>query len=100
MNTSSFNLGRYSRLALLLLMLAAQGIAVAHDIGDSHGLQSHPCSTCIIGHGLGTAVSSSYETPLLQAYTTFAPIPVLGASLTPRINCNCPRAPPASPWNT
>jgi len=81
-------------------MLAAQGIAVAHDIGDSHGLQSHPCSICIIGNGLGTAVTSSYETPLLQTYTTFAPIPVIGASLTPRINSHCPRAPPASLRNT
>lgn len=100
MNTSSFNLGRYSRLALLLLMLAAQGIAVAHDIGDGHGLKSHPCSTCIIGQGLGAAVSSSYETPSLQAYRTFATIPAIAPSLTPRVSCHCARAPPASPWNT
>ena len=100
MNPSSFNLGRYSRLALLLLMLAAQGITVAHDLGDHHGLKSHPCSTCIIGHGLGIAVSSSCETPPLQVYQTFVPIRGISAALPPRVNCHCARAPPVSPWNT
>ncbi|MCB1690775.1 MAG: hypothetical protein KDI33_19915 [Halioglobus sp.] len=100
MNTSSFNLGRYSRLALLLLMLAAQGIAVAHDLGDGHGLTSHPCSSCIIGHGLGTAVNNSCETPVLQVHRAFAPVHAITATLAPRTSCHCARAPPVSPWNT
>jgi hypothetical protein len=100
MNPSSFNLGRYPRLALLLLMLAAQGIAVAHDIGDAHGLNSHPCSSCIIGHGLGTAVSTSYETPRLQAYQPLATAHSIAATLTSRTNCHFARAPPIFSWNT
>ncbi len=100
MNPSSFNLGRYSRLALLLLMLAAQGITVAHDLGDHHGLTSHPCSSCIIGHGLGVAVSRSYETPPLQVYQTSAPILACTATLPTRVNCHSARAPPVSAWNT
>ena len=100
MHISTFNLGRYSRLALLLLMLAAQGFAVAHDIGDGHGLTSHPCSTCIIGHGLGVAVSSSYETSPLQVYQTSVPIHASTATLPTRVNCHCARAPPLSSWNT
>ena len=100
MTTSSFNLGRYSRLALLLLLLAAQGMAVAHDIGDNHGLKSHPCSTCIIGHGLGIAVNSSCETPALQVYRALVPIHAITATLPTRVNCHCARAPPLSSWNT
>ena len=100
MKFSPYNLGRYTRLSLLLLLLTAQGIAVAHDLGDSHGLMSHPCSTCIIGHGLGTAVSFSYQTPPLQVYRTLTPIHSTTAILASRVNCHCARAPPISSWNT
>lgn len=97
MNTPSLNLGRYSRLALLLLMLASQGIAVAHDIGDNHGLKSHPCSSCIIGHGLGAAISASFDTPALPFYRAFAPAHPITANLCSRVNCHKARAPPVSP---
>jgi hypothetical protein len=81
-------------------MLAAQGFAVAHDIGDGHGLQSHPCSTCIMGHGLGTAVSGSLEVTPLQLYQAFAPTPSITVALASRTNTHLARAPPAAPWNT
>jgi hypothetical protein len=100
MYTSTFKLGRYSRLALLLLMLAAQGLAVAHTISDGHGLQSHPCSTCIIGHGLGAAVSGSYDASPLQVYQAFDPAPSITATLASRSDWHLARAPPGAPWNT
>ena len=100
MHTSTFNLGRYSRLALLLFMLAAQGFAVAHDIGDGHALQSDPCPSCIIGHGLGAAISAKYDTPPFQAYQAFTPIACSTAIPTSRVNCHLARAPPKSLRNT
>jgi hypothetical protein len=100
MNPASFNLGRYSRLALLLLLLTAQGIAVAHDIGDSHALKSDLCATCIIGHGLGTAVGSSYAASPLQVCQTFAAVHSITATPAPHTNCHFARAPPLSSWNT
>lgn len=100
MTNSFFNLGRSARLALLLLMLAAQGIAFAHDIGDSHSLTSDPCASCVIGHGLGTAVSSSCAAPSLQLYQPPLPAYSNAATPTPRTNYHLARAPPAFSWNT
>jgi hypothetical protein len=100
MNTSSFNLGRYSRLALLLLMLAAQGIAVAHDIGDSHSLKSDPCASCIIGHGLGTAVTSGCEALPLPVCQPAVPARSNAAPLASPTHCHLARAPPVSSRNT
>lgn len=51
-------LGRHLRLVLLLLVLAAQSIANAHELDSSHPLDSHPCSVCLVGHGLGAAVNA------------------------------------------
>jgi hypothetical protein len=59
-------LGRKLRLVLLLLVLAAQGIANAHELGSSHALDSHPCSVCLVGHGLGAAVNAHPDVPQLQ----------------------------------
>ena len=100
MTHSSFDLGRPARLALLLLMLAAQGIAFAHDLGDSHSLNSDPCATCVIGHGLGTAVSSSCAAPSLQLYQP--PLAAYSNAATPtsRTNHHPARAPPPFSWNT
>ena len=100
MNSSLSNFGRYSRLALLLLMLAAQGISAAHDIGDSHSLKSDLCSTCIIGHGLGAGVSVSYETPALRTYQPLASIHSIAAPLSARTDCHLARAPPLFSRNT
>jgi hypothetical protein len=100
MNPLLFNLGFYSRLTLLLLMLAAQGIAVAHENGDSHELKSHSCSTCIVGHGLGVAIGASSDTPPVQVYQAFSPINPVATTLASRVNCHHTRAPPAFSWNT
>ena len=94
MNLCAYNPGRYARLVLLLLMLAAQSIAVAHGIGENHGLESHSCATCIIGQGLGTAVSVNYETPTLHPYQAFALTRSNTVTLAPRTNCHAARAPP------
>jgi hypothetical protein len=100
MKLSTFNLGHYSRLTLLLLMLGAQGIAAAHDIGNGHALNSDVCATCVIGNGLGTAVGASYETPPLRVCQTHAPVHSITAALASRVNCHFARAPPLSFWNT
>ena len=100
MKTSPYNLGRYARLTLILLMLMAQGVAIAHDVGDNHGLQSHPCATCIIGHGLGAAVNTSCDTPLLRAYQPQIPAQAMTAPLALRPGCHPARAPPLLSWNT
>ena len=100
MNKSPYNLGRYARLTLVLLMLMAQGFAIAHDVGDNHGLQSHPCATCIIGHGLGAAVSVNYESPLLRSYQPQVPPLAITATLASRPGCHLARAPPLLSWNT
>ena len=94
MNLSPKNLGRYARLSLLLLMLAAQGIAAAHEIGDSHALNSDLCATCIIGHGLATAVGANYAIPP-QVCHVFTPVVAMNATLISRVNCHCARAPPS-----
>ena len=94
MKHPTYILGRYARLTLLLLMLAAQSIAVAHDIGEDHGLQSHSCATCIIGQGLGTAVSVSYETPIQYLCHTFAPASSTTAAQAPTTHFHLARGPP------
>ena len=94
MKVSAHNPGRYARLALLLLMLAAQSISVAHDIGQDHGLQSHSCATCIIGQGLGTAVSVSYDTLTLYPCHIFAPAGSTIAALAPTTRYHFARGPP------
>jgi len=89
-------LGRYPRLALLLLMLAAQGIANAHELGDSHAITSDSCATCIIGHGLGTAVSVSHDAPQIQVYHALIANHVIISAAVSRTGSNFARAPPAS----
>ena len=66
-------LGRKLRLVLLLLVLAAQGIANAHELGSSHTLDSHPCSICLGGHGLGAAINAHPDVPQLQVGQALVP---------------------------
>ena len=94
MKLFAYNPGRYVRLALLLMMLAAQSIAVAHDIGQDHGLQPHSCATCIIGQGLGTAVGVSFDTPAQYACHTFTPASSTTATPAPTIRYHLARGPP------
>jgi len=96
MNVPFSRLGRYPRLALLLLMLAAQGVANAHELGDSHAITSDSCATCIIGHGLGTAVTDSpvaLQIPFCHAPVSLQSITNLAIS---RTHSHFARAPPAS----
>jgi hypothetical protein len=96
MKLSYFKLGRYPRLALLLLMLAAQGIANAHEFGDSHAITSDSCATCTIGHGLGTAVSASHEAPQIEVYHALITNHVIISAAVSRTYSRLARAPPAS----
>jgi hypothetical protein len=100
MNLSAFQLSRTLRLAMLLLMLASQGIVSAHALGDSHSLETDTCSTCVIGHGLGSALAASYEAAPLQVSRAS---PLLQSTVSTRVTrttSQFARAPPGSVWNT
>ena len=96
MKPSTFKLGRYPRLALLLLMLAAQGIVNVHALDDSHSHNSDSCATCIIGHGLGAAVSVSHYAPQIQVYHALIANDVIISAAVSRSCSNFARAPPSS----
>ncbi len=100
MNLSSFTLSRYLRLTLLLLMLASQGIVNAHELGDSHSFEADTCTTCIIGHGLGTAVSVCHEAPQVQARHALVPVHATTHTPVSHTTCHLARAPPVSSRNT
>lgn len=95
MKLSSVQLGRYPRLVLLLLLLAAQGIANAHELGASHAPTADSCASCIIGHGLGAAVSVSPDAPQLEiGHALIANYPLTRA-VPSRTFSHFARAPPA-----
>jgi hypothetical protein len=97
MNLSAFQLSRSLRLALLLLMLASQGIVNAHALGDQHLLETDSCSTCVIGHGLGAAIGVSHEAPPVQVWRASQPLqPTIGVRFA-RTYSHFARAPPALP---
>jgi hypothetical protein len=100
MNLSSFTLSRGLRLALLLLMLASQGIVSAHALSDKHLLDTHTCSTCVIGHGLGAALGTAHEVPQLQIYRATPPFQAAVPARAARITSQFARAPPGAVWNT
>lgn len=100
MNLPPLNMDRSLRLVLLLLMLAAQGIVNAHELGDNHSLDSHLCSTCVVGHGLGTALSVSYEAPQLQVCHALLPIDAASVKQVSRTHWHFARAPPGALRNT
>jgi hypothetical protein len=95
MTLSAFKPGRCLRLALLLLMLAAQGVVNAHELGASHAFDSGTCATCVIGHGLGTAVSVSHESPQVPVCHALTPIDPITVTLRSHTHCHFARAPPA-----
>jgi len=96
MNLFSFTLNRRLRLALLLLLLAAQGIVNAHDLDDSHAFKADACATCIIGHGLGVAVSVCHDVPQIRLYQVWTPIHAITTTAVSRTQCHHARAPPGS----
>lgn len=100
MNLSAFQLSRSLRLALLLLMLASQGIVNAHALGDQHLLETDTCSTCVIGHGLGAAIGASHDAPPVQVRHASAPQQATVCARVARTTCHFARAPPGSSWNT
>jgi len=89
-------LGRNLRLALLLLLLASQGIANAHEQSTGHSLDSHLCSVCLIGHSLGAAVSANSDLPQLSATCAVGLTQPVAAVLISHRNEYLARAPPAS----
>jgi hypothetical protein len=100
MNLSAFQLSRSLRLALLLLMLASQGLVNAHALGDQHLLETDTCSTCVIGHGLGTALGTSYDAPALLVWHASQSLQATVSARVARTTCHFARAPPGSIWNT
>jgi hypothetical protein len=100
MHLTSFTISRGLRLALLLLMLASQGIANAHALGDSHSLETDTCATCVIGHGLGAALGDSFEAAPAQIVRVLLPLQATVSARVARTTCHFARAPPDSPWNT
>lgn len=94
MNSSVVTLGRWSRLALLLLLLAAQGVAVAHDLDSSHSPAADSCAICITGHGLGAAVAASCDTPSWHVLPPQPAVQPVVATLAGRSTCHLARAPP------
>jgi hypothetical protein len=99
MKLSSCTLSRYLRLSLLLLMLAAQGVVNAHELGDSHALQSDPCTTCLVGHGLGAAVSVNFEAPQVQIGHLVIPTYSIPDVSVSRTQTHFARAPPGTLCN-
>ena len=73
MSTSPHILGRSLRLVLLLLLLAAQGFVTAHELDSGHTLDSHACSVCVVGHGLGAAITAQPDVPQLQVVQASVP---------------------------
>lgn len=100
MNLSSFTLGRSLRLALLLLMLASQGIVSVHALDAAHHLDTDNCPTCVIGHGLGAALDAVNEGPLVQAYRVIPAMQPTVAAGAARVTSQFARAPPGALWNT
>ena len=96
MNLSSASIGRHMRLALLLLLLAAQGSVSAHELGSTHSLDSHLCSICLTGHGLAGAVNVHADVPQVQIAQTALSTPSIADVLVSRGHYYFTRAPPGS----
>ena len=92
--TSHHRIGRNLRLVLLLIMLAAQGIANSHELGAQHSFDSPLCSICVLGHGLGAAVTSQAYAPQLQINPTPASVGLTATPLSARYSHYHSRAPP------
>lgn len=100
MNLSSFTLGRHLRLALLLLLLAAQGSVSAHELGSTHSLDSHLCSICLTGHSLAGALNVHPDVPQVQIALATPLIHSIDDVLVSRGHYYFTRAPPGSLCNT
>jgi hypothetical protein len=73
MHISTHILSRNLRLVVLLLLLASQGIVNAHELGSSHALDTDTCSVCVVGHGLGAAITAQPGVPQLQVVQASGP---------------------------
>ena len=89
-------IGRNLRLILLLLLLASQGIANAHEQSPGHSFDSHLCSVCLIGHSLTPAVNANSDVPQLSAACAVGLTQPVVAVLISHRNKYLARAPPAS----
>ena len=89
-------IGRNLRLILLLLLLASQGIANAHEQSAGHSFDSHLCSVCLIGQSLSAAVSANSDVTQLSAAGAVGLPQPIAAVLIPHRNYYSTRDPPAS----
>jgi hypothetical protein len=96
MNLSFLNPGRYLRFAMLALLLAAQGVSYAHELGHFDSAESGYCSTCSIGNGLGAGVSVSHEAPSVIQNHAQASVSLISFHPVSRINPHFARGPPRS----
>ena len=85
-----------SRLALLVLMLAAQGAAYAHEIGHFESGNSNFCEICSIGSSLDNAVTISHDIPTVQSGICSHSLSTFVAVFDKAAPTNFARAPPLS----
>lgn len=88
--------GRHMRLFLLLLLLASQGIANAHEQSAAHSFDSHLCSVCLIGQSLDAAIGASFDVPQVPTACGIGLTQPVAAILISHTNHYLTRAPPAS----
>jgi hypothetical protein len=95
MRIYSHILGRNLRLLLLLALLGAQGVASAHELEESHSAQSHICSICIAGIGLGAAIPVQACVPQVRVCQNAIPVNTVNVSSTFYYQLYSSRAPPS-----
>ncbi|MGK2924275.1 MAG: hypothetical protein ACSLE2_01500, partial [Lysobacterales bacterium] len=67
MNRSRRHSGLLPRLTLLVFLVLAHGLVVAHEIDHWAAGETNLCAVCSIGHGLDSAAIAGQPTPLAEA---------------------------------
>jgi len=84
------------RLHLLLFLLAAQSLAIAHDRDHLGAKDVNECVVCSVAHGLGNALAASYEFPAIELHTRVYSAAVQTVSSRAQNSRQTARAPPVS----
>lgn len=84
------------RIALVTLMLAAQGLAYAHELGHLETGYSNNCGICSIGHGFGSSVNASHDIASIQVERALISTSTIIAIVKTRLPAHFARAPPLS----
>ena len=84
------------RIALLALLICAQGVTLAHEIDHGIAHEGNVCAVCSIGGGLSSAVTGDHSCPVHAAKTEFLPTVVELPAAKRLIQTREARAPPAS----